>query len=176
MFAGQSLKIVSVHVSGNRGRGIAVSEAVKFTKTNADGLDSGVVVFELTRVGDQWQLNDVDFESDERAAQKLKKFQDEFADATEIPGKSDPPALGSAPGPVYETGEEIKLMAPCKATVVQRGPCFVYLRAADGKGFYLGSPASKADVSRFLGILKDGQIYTFPDAFLEYQEQQRKEP
>ena len=44
-------------------------------------------------------------------------------------------------------------MPPCKAVVVQRAPCFVYLRTPDGKGFYIGSPGSKADVGRFL----DGQ-------------------
>jgi len=79
---------------------------------------------------------------------------------------------GKAPGPIYETAEQIKAMPPCKAQVVQRAPCFVCLKTTDGKGFHLGSPGSKADVGRFLGVLKDGQRYDFPDAFLEYQKNQ----
>ena len=77
-----------------------------------------------------------------------------------------------APGPVYETAELIKTMPHCKAKVVQRGPCFLYLTTADGKGFYLGSPGSQADVGLFLDTLKDGHRYVFPDAFLQYQKHQ----
>jgi hypothetical protein len=80
---------------------------------------------------------------------------------------------GKAPGPVYETAEEIKAMPPCEAKIVRRSPCSVCLRTAGGKGFYLGSPGSKADVGRFLAALKDGQTYDFPDVFLKYQGNQK---
>jgi len=84
---------------------------------------------------------------------------------------------GRTPGPVYETAEQIKAMPPCHAKVVQRAPCFVYLKTAEGEGFYLGSPGSKADVGRFLGVLEDGQSYDFPEAFLRYyMNQQGTEP
>ena len=76
---------------------------------------------------------------------------------------------GAAPDSVYETSEQIKAMPPCKARVVHRAPCSVYLETKDGKGLYFGSPGSKADVSRFLGFLKDGQSYDLPGAFLKYQ-------
>jgi hypothetical protein len=76
---------------------------------------------------------------------------------------------GKAPDPVYETAEQIKAMPPCKARVVQRAPCFVYLKTTDGRGFYIGSPGSKADVGRFLGFLKDGERYNLPEAYLTYE-------
>ena len=75
--------------------------------------------------------------------------------------------------PVYDTTEQIKAMLPCKAKVIERAPCCVYLKTADGNGFYLGSPRSEADVGRFLNVLKDGQNYSFPDAFLKYQKNQQ---
>jgi hypothetical protein len=82
---------------------------------------------------------------------------------------------GQAPGgPVYDTTELILDMPPCKAKVVERGPCFVYLRAADGNGFYIGIPAAGAEVVDFLHVLKDGQTYKFPDTFQKYQEQRRR--
>jgi hypothetical protein len=82
--------------------------------------------------------------------------------------------LGSAPGPVFDTAEGIQAMPPCKAVVVERGPCFVYLSTPDGKGFYVGSPGSNAEVGRFINGLKDGRSYKFPEAFLKYQEQRRQ--
>ncbi len=88
--------------------------------------------------------------------------------------QQDTPQVGTAPPSVYETAEQIKAMPPCKVTVLERGPCYVFLKAMDGKGFYLGSPASKAEVERFLAVLKDGQQYDFPDTFVEYQERQRR--
>ena len=81
--------------------------------------------------------------------------------------------LGQAPGLVYDTAELIKAMRPCKAKVVQRAPCFVYLSTADGKGFYIGSPAPDPEVASFLDVLKDGRTYKFPEAFLKYQKQRR---
>jgi hypothetical protein len=79
--------------------------------------------------------------------------------------------------PVYDTAEQIRAMLPCKARVIERAPCYVYLKTTDGHGIYLGSPGSEAVVGRFLGVLKEGQSYNFPDAFLKYQKtQQGNEP
>ena len=75
--------------------------------------------------------------------------------------------------PVYDTAEQIKTMPACKARVIERAPCYVYLKTVDGKEFYLGSPGRETDVARFLGVLKDGQSYNFPDAFLKYQRNQQ---
>lgn len=76
--------------------------------------------------------------------------------------------------PVYETVEEIQAMIPCEGVVAQRGPCFVYLSTTGGRGFYVGSPGSNAEVGNFLAVLKDGRAYKFPETFLKYQEQQRQ--
>jgi hypothetical protein len=81
--------------------------------------------------------------------------------------------LGNTTGPVYETAEQIQSMPPCKAVVVEKGPCYVYLRAANGEGFYLGSPGSNAEVAQFLEGLKEGRTYRFPETFLQYQKQRR---
>jgi hypothetical protein len=77
--------------------------------------------------------------------------------------------LGSAPAPIYENAEQIAAMPPCKAKVVERAPCGLYLTTTEGNGLYLGSPGSNAHVHRFLETLKDGQTYVLPDAFLQYQ-------
>jgi len=89
--------------------------------------------------------------------------------------QKDTQGLGAAPGPVYETAEEIRAMPPSKATVVQRAPCFVYLRTEERTGFYIGSPGSTADVGYFLAVLKDGQTYSFPNVFLEYEKTRKAE-
>jgi hypothetical protein len=82
--------------------------------------------------------------------------------------------LGNPPGPVYETAGEILAMPPCKGVVVERAPCYVCLRTADGKGFYIGSPGSNEEVTRFLQELKDGRTYKFPDVFVKYQKQRAR--
>lgn len=82
--------------------------------------------------------------------------------------------LGKTPGPVYDTAEQIQAMPACKATVVERGPCYVHLRTADGTGFFIGSPAASADVVQFLEALKDGRTYKFPGTFLKHQEERRR--
>jgi hypothetical protein len=81
---------------------------------------------------------------------------------------------GEALGPVFETAEQIRAMLPCKARVVERGPCYAYLQTAGGKGLYLGSPASEADVEGFLAVLKTGQQYELPEAFLDYERNPRR--
>ena len=79
--------------------------------------------------------------------------------------------LGEAPGPVYDTAEQIQAMPACKAVVVERGPCYVRLRTADGSGFFIGSPGAGAELVRFLESLKDGRSYKFPETFRKYREE-----
>jgi hypothetical protein len=81
--------------------------------------------------------------------------------------------LAETPGPVYDTAEQVRGMPPCKAVVMQRAPCYLFLRTPDGKGFYLGSPGSDAEVGHFLDVLKDGRTYRFPETFFKYQKQRR---
>src|SRR5262245_37861008 len=68
-----------------------------------------------------------------------------------------------------ETAEQIRAMPPCKATVEEREPCGSMFTTADGRKFYIGSPAAPPEVVQFLQTLKDGQTYEFPGVFLNYQ-------
>jgi hypothetical protein len=88
--------------------------------------------------------------------------------------QTDSHHLGKATGSVYDTPEQIQAMPPCKAVVVERGPCYVHLRAADGNEFFIGSPAAGTEVVQFLEVLKDGRTYRFPATFQKYQEQRRQ--
>ena len=82
LFGGKSLDLALVRVSEKRGRGIAVSETVKPNQPIPDGPDPVTVVLEMGRDGGDWLIRDVDFDSDERAAQRLANFAADFADAT----------------------------------------------------------------------------------------------
>ncbi len=74
-----------------------------------------------------------------------------------------------APGPVYDTAEQILAMPACTASVVEQGPCYLQLRTADGNEFFIGSPAAGAEVLQFVQELKEGRSYKFPEAFQKYQ-------
>jgi hypothetical protein len=69
----------------------------------------------------------------------------------------------------FETGEQIRAMPACKATVEEQQPCCSLFRTADSRKFYIGSPAAGREVVQFLQTLKEGQIYEFPGVFLHYQ-------
>jgi len=69
----------------------------------------------------------------------------------------------------YKTAAEIKAMPACKATIKARAPCYVVLTSSDGVGIRIGSPGNTPELDGFLGFLKDGKSYKFPDAFLEYE-------
>ena len=73
--------------------------------------------------------------------------------------------------PDYETAEQIKAMSPCKATVEEHHPCYSIFRTADGRKFSIGSPAATQEVVQFLGALKEGRAYRFPDVFRDFQKQ-----
>ncbi len=84
------------------------------------------------------------------------------------------PPLGQAPGPVYDTAEQIRSMPTCRAVVVERGPCYARLRSKEGSELYLGSPGAGKDVMEFVQGLKDGRTYQLPEAFRRYEAQRRK--
>jgi hypothetical protein len=68
-----------------------------------------------------------------------------------------------------ETAGQIRTMPACTATVVERSPCSVQLRTADGRVIAIGSPGASKEVAAFVGTLKVGQEYRFPDAFVDHQ-------
>ncbi len=73
--------------------------------------------------------------------------------------------------PSYITAEQIKAMAPVKATVEHRETYTARLRTADGQQFTLGSDRGAQEVWHFVGTaLKQGQTYELPGAFLAYQQ------
>ncbi len=83
-----------------------------------------------------------------------------------------PHQLGQVP-PVYDTAEQIRVMPACEAVVVERGPCYVQLKTADGNAFLIGSPGAGDDILQFLEVLKEGQTYKFPQTFRNYQKQRQ---
>jgi len=83
--------------------------------------------------------------------------------------RMDNQQVGSVPRGVYATAEEIRAMPPCKAVVVLKEPCSVCVKMANGRWFHIGSPGSQPDVGGFLDMLRVGQTYEFPDAFVKYQ-------
>ena len=72
--------------------------------------------------------------------------------------------------------EELPLLKPFKATVEQKQPCAVYIKTTDGRRLCIGGPGATKDVAGFVGMLQEGQSYTFPKAFLEYRKRERGEP
>jgi len=83
----KALKIPTVYVSEKQGQAAAMSEAVTLTKANPDKRDSGVLSFLLIRVEGKWLLKDIDFDTKERAAVKVKDFPKQYPDAKELPPK-----------------------------------------------------------------------------------------
>ena len=71
---------------------------------------------------------------------------------------------------------ELASLQSCRATVEKIQPCGVLLRTDDGKSLSLAGPmGGDPEVIRFMRTLKAGHTYSFPRAFLEFQ-QQNKEP
>ncbi len=79
----------------------------------------------------------------------------------------------------FETGEgevflvpddQLDAMPPCDATVLRKLPCAALLRTGDGAMLSIGGPGATAAVSSFVETLENGRMYTFPHAFVEYQE------
>jgi hypothetical protein len=69
--------------------------------------------------------------------------------------------------------DQLPVMSPCKATVEGKEPCAAYLKTADGRRLCVGGPGASPEVAGFVQFLQEGQVYVFPDTFLEYQKRQR---
>jgi hypothetical protein len=85
----KALGIARVVVSEKKGRAIALSRAIKLTKTNPDGRDTGCLVFALVESRGRWLLEDIDFRTEEAAREKVEGFQKKNPDAKEIPSRSE---------------------------------------------------------------------------------------
>jgi hypothetical protein len=68
--------------------------------------------------------------------------------------------------------DQLELIPACKATVVRKWPCAVSLTTADGTRLGRDGPGAPPEVAAFIATLQKGQIYAFPDTFLEYQRRQ----
>jgi hypothetical protein len=72
--------------------------------------------------------------------------------------------------------DQLPLMPPCKATVEGKEPCAAYLKTTDGRRLCVGGPGASPEVAGFVQFLQEGQVYVFPDTFLEYQKRHRGSP
>jgi hypothetical protein len=81
----KSLKVVRVSVSTKDGYAAAMSEGVKLLNQKPGKRDTGVISFKLFRVKDRWLLKDIDFDTEDRAREKIKEFIEKHADAEDIP-------------------------------------------------------------------------------------------
>ena len=79
-------------------------------------------------------------------------------------------------GHVYEYTAQVLAMPSCSATMVKHHTCYVEFKNEDGRTFYIGSPGASREVAGFVSTLHDmeGKTYNLPDAFMKYQEQQKK--
>lgn len=83
----KSLKIVTVLASDTSGQATAVSDAVKLTKANPDGRNTGVMSFLLVRTSGKWLVKDIDFDTEAKAKSKVDEFRKRYTDAAEAPTK-----------------------------------------------------------------------------------------
>ena len=72
----------------------------------------------------------------------------------------------------YDTAERVSAMRRCEAEVEEIFSCCVRMRLSDGSRIWIGSPATTSEVLSFLPTLEEGRNYTFPDAFLAWQDRQ----
>jgi hypothetical protein len=71
-----------------------MSEKAKISKPNPDGRNTGIVTFELQKLNDKWLVEDVDFDTDERAMQRHYEFLQNHPDAVKVP--ATPPAASAS--------------------------------------------------------------------------------
>ena len=73
------------------------------------------------------------------------------------------------PIPSYDNAAAIETMPHCTARIDDRSPCAIRFVTGRGRHFYIGSPGSTPEVSRFLATLKEGRVYALPEAFLDFE-------
>ena len=70
---------------------------------------------------------------------------------------------------VFVPDDQLAAMPRCRATVLEKWPCFAVLRTTDGVRFMVGAPDATPEVLSFVGTLQEGRTYMFPDAFEEHR-------
>ena len=76
-----TMKLVSVNDPAKPTTALAISEAVKLTKTQG----GGVLVLTLTMTKDGWSVTDIDFETEESAEVEVKRFLEAHPNAVGLP-------------------------------------------------------------------------------------------
>ncbi|MHC1767371.1 MAG: hypothetical protein AB9869_24355 [Verrucomicrobiia bacterium] len=76
----------------------------------------------------------------------------------------------------FVTDEELPRLPPFRGVVEQKQPCAAYIKTADGRRLCIGGPGATKDVAGFVAMLKEGQTYQLPKAFLEYQKRESGKP
>jgi len=71
---------------------------------------------------------------------------------------------------------QVDEIPPCRASVVLELPCAVVLRTTTGDLFNIGAPDVTAEVGAFISSLRQGETYTFPEAFAQFQKRKGQSP
>lgn len=85
-----NIAIQKVLISNTNERGIAASEKVRIAVANPDGREVGFLIFDLVKQNGKWLLDDVDFDTEAQAEEKLNRFiQQNHPDVVEVPAKPE---------------------------------------------------------------------------------------
>ncbi len=76
----------------------------------------------------------------------------------------------------FLSDEHLPRLSPFKAIVEQKQPCAAYLKTDDGRRLCIGGPGATQEIAGFVQFLQVGQVYAFPDIFLDYKQRHRGEP
>lgn len=85
LFAGNTIRAASSHVSTGKEQALVITEEVKLAKAARDGRDKGPLIVKLTKLKGGWLVRDVDFKTEERAKEELKEFLAKYPDAKAEP-------------------------------------------------------------------------------------------
>lgn len=87
LVAKDKLPLATVLASDGKKYAVAVSDAVKLSKPNADGQDAGVLVFVLVKRDGEWRVKDIDFRDAEKAKKLIDDMKKVMPDAVELKAK-----------------------------------------------------------------------------------------
>ena len=72
--------------------------------------------------------------------------------------------------------DQVDLIPPCRASVVLEMPCSVVLKTIEGVLFHIGGPDATDEVNAFISTFSQGETYTFPDVFREFEKRKGQPP
>lgn len=87
MIEAESLEIPIVWWGEKKGQAIARTKQVKITEADPDGRDTGYLVFLLVMSDGKWLVDDIDFDTAEKAKQQVADFKKANLDAKSLPIK-----------------------------------------------------------------------------------------